>query len=187
MTVHRIRGIACAAVVGLSFACSGAVLAQPKQQPAPKQQQQQQQQQAPQPSATAILLAKEILVAKGAPQLYDPVIPSVIERAKGVFLQQNPMIGRDLNEVAARMRTEFTPRTVELVNDVARLYAASFTEQELKEILAFYKTAAGKKVITEEPAILDKSVSNVDAWAAKFVDEVMAKFRSEMKKKGHDL
>jgi hypothetical protein len=184
MSIQRIRGVAGVFVVGLSLALTGVAVAQPKQ---PQAKQPPQQQQAPQPSATAILLAKEILVIKGASQIYDPVIPSVIDRAKGVFLQQNPMIGRDLNEVAARLRTEFTPRTAELVNDAAKLYAASFTEQELKDILAFYKSPVGKKVITEEPAVLDKSVSNVDAWAAKFVDEVMAKFRSEMKKKGHEL
>src|SRR5437870_2491866 len=59
---------------------------------------------AQQPSASAIALAKEIIVAKGAATMYDPVVPSVIERAKVVFLQSNPMIGRDLNEVAARLR-----------------------------------------------------------------------------------
>ena len=69
----------------------------------------------------------------------------------------------------------------------AKLYAARFTEQELKDALAFYKSPLGKKVITEEPAILNQSMDNVDAWGGKFANEVMAKFRAEMKKKGHDL
>ena len=37
--------------------------------------------QAQQPSANAIALAKEIITRRAA-QIYDPVIPSVIERAK---------------------------------------------------------------------------------------------------------
>jgi hypothetical protein len=73
------------------------------------------------------------------------------------------------------------------VNDAARFYAASFTEQELKEVLAFYRSPLGKKVISEEPDILEKSVKNIDSWGPKFVDEIMAKFRAEMKKKGHEL
>ena len=40
----------------------------------------------------------------------------------------------------------YQPRFVELTEEVARLYAANFTEQELKDILAFYKTTAGKKL-----------------------------------------
>ena len=173
MSVHCIGAVARAFVFGLSIvALAGAAQAQPQ----PKQ-----------PSASAITLAKEIIVVKGGSQLYDSIVPNIIERAKGVFLQQNPMIGRDLNEVAARLRTELNPRSAELVNDVAKLYATTFTEQELKDLLAFYKSPAGKKIITEEPVILEKSARSADSWIPKFAEEVMAKFRIEMKKKGHEL
>ena len=142
---------------------------------------------AQQATPAAIALAKEIIVAKGATSMYDPVIPNLIERTKGVLMQTNPMLGRDLNEVSAKLRAELAPRSAELVEDAARLYAARFTEQELKTALAFYKSPLGKKVITEEPAILNQSMSNVDTWIGKFANEVMSKFRAEMKKKGHDL
>jgi hypothetical protein len=99
----------------------------------------------------------------------------------------NPMIARDLNEVAAKLRTELTPRIVELLDEAARLYATRFTEQELKDALAFYRTPLGKKIITEEPMVLDQSMRNAETWAAKFGEEVMGKFRAEMKRKGHDL
>jgi hypothetical protein len=188
MIVHCIAWVARALVLALSLvALAGAADAQPRQPAQPKQPQQQQQQQPGQPSVTAIGLAIEILVAKGAQQIYEPIVPGLIERAKGVFLQQNPMLGRDLNEVAGRLRAELGPRGVELMNDAAKLYAASFSEQELRDVLAFYKSPLGKKVITEEPTILDKSVQNAETWASKLGDEVMAKFRAEMKKKGHDL
>ena len=142
---------------------------------------------AQQPSANAIALAKEIIVAKGAATMYDPVVANLIERTKGALLQTNIMLSRELNEVTAKLRTELAPRSAELVNDAARLYAARFTEQELRNTLAFYKSPLGQKVIAEEPAILNQSMSNVETWAGKFAEEVMIKFRAEMKKKGHDL
>ena len=74
-----------------------------------------------------------------------------------------------------------------MFNEVAKVYAARFTEQELKDVLAFYKTPAGKKVIAEEPRIIDASVDMVTAWQSRFGDEIMNKFRAEMKKKGHEL
>ena len=61
------------------------------------------------------------------------------------------MLSKDLNEVAAKLRTELAPRGSELLDQMAKLYAAAFTEQELKDALAFYKSPLGKKVITEEP------------------------------------
>ena len=189
MSVQCIVGAVRAVLIAVAvLALTGAAAAQqPKAQPKQPAQQQPAQQQVPQPSTNAVALAAQIIIAKGAVQIYDPVIPGLIERARGVFLQQNPMLSRDLNEVAARLRTELVPRTTELLNDAAKLYATRFSEQELRDVLAFYKSPLGQKVISEEPPILDESMKNVDTWAGKFGNEVMAKFRAEMKKKGHDL
>ena len=143
--------------------------------------------QAQQPTANALALAKEIIIVKGGNAIYEPVVPGIVDRARTLFLQSNPMLGKDLNEVAAKLQTELTPRTAELLNDGARLYASKFTEQELKDVLAFYKSPVGRKVITQEPLILDQSASNVDEWANKLVDEVIAKFRAEMRKRGKEI
>jgi uncharacterized protein len=143
--------------------------------------------QAQQPTANALALAKEIIVVKGGNAIYEPVVPQVVEQARGLFLQSNPTLGKDINEVAAKLQAELTPRTAELLNDGARLYASKFTEQELKDVLAFYKSPVGRKVITQEPVILDQSGSNVDAWANKLADEVIARFRAEMRKRGKEI
>ena len=143
--------------------------------------------QAQQPSANAIALAKEIIIVKGGNAIYDPVVPQLVDRARTIFLQANPLFGKDLGEVAAKLQAEFTPRTAELLNDGAKLYASKFTEQELKDVLAFYKSPVGRKVIAQEPLILDQSASNVDEWANKLVDEVIAKFRAEMRKRGKEI
>ena len=142
---------------------------------------------AQQPSPTAIATAKEVITAKGAAALYSPLVSGVIERTKSVFLQTNPTLGKDLNEVAAKLHAEYATRSAEIVNDVAKLYASRFTEQELKDILAFYKSPLGRKLIVEEPAILDQSMKNARAWAENLSQEVIAKMRAEMKKRGHDI
>src|SRR6266849_7072134 len=139
------------------------------------------------PSASAIAAAKEVITAKGAAALYSPLVSGVIERTKSIFLQTNPMLGKDLNEVAAKLHAEYATRSAEIVNDVAKLYASRFTEQELKDILAFYKSPLGRKLIVEEPAILDQSMKNAQVWAENLSQEVIAKMRTEMKKRGHDI
>jgi hypothetical protein len=140
-----------------------------------------------QPSANAVLLAKEIITAKGANKMYEPVIVEVVDRTKGVLLQTNPMLSRDLNEIAARLKTEYAPRVGEILNEVAKMYASRFTEAELKDVLAFYKSAVGQKIIVQEPQILDQSIAFAEGWADKFSQEVAGKIRAEMKKKGHEL
>ncbi len=142
---------------------------------------------AQQPSASAITTAKEVITAKGAAALYDPLVPGVIEQAKSVFLQANPTLGKDLNEVAVKLRAEYAPRKAEVLNDMAKLYASRFTEQELKDALAFYKSPLGRKLLAEEPNILDQSMKNAQTWADRLSQEVIAKIRTEMKKRGHEI
>jgi hypothetical protein len=71
--------------------------------------------------------------------------------------------------------------------ELTRIYASHFTEQELKDALAFYKTPLGKKLISEEPKALEESMKAADDWSRKFATEVDAKFRAEMQKRGKNL
>jgi hypothetical protein len=142
---------------------------------------------AQQPSAGAIATAKELITVKGAGAIYDPIVPGVIEHAKSVFLQANPTLGKDLNEVALKLRADYAPRSAEIMNEVAKLYAMRFTEQELKDALAFYKSPLGRKLLAEEPNLLDQSMKNAQTWADKLSEEVIAKMRTEMKKRGREI
>lgn len=142
---------------------------------------------AQEPSAASVTLAKELIVLKGGNVMLDPIVPGVIESAKNVFLQTNPMLGKDLNDVAANLRKEFDPKRDELVTLMARAYAQRFSEAELKDLLTFYKSPIGKKVITDEPQIIDQSVSRAQTWANAFSEQMMTRIRADMKKKGHDL
>ena len=142
---------------------------------------------AQQPSAAAMSTAKEIVTVTGATSLFNPLIAGVVEQAKLLYLQQDPSLSKDLNEIAAKLRSDLAPRFEEVANDVARNYATNFTEQELKEVLAFYKSPAGKKLISEQPKVVDASLKFAQTWANSLSDEVVGKMREELKKKGHAL
>ena len=142
---------------------------------------------AQQSSPAAMASAKELITITGTTSLFSPLITGVVEQAKVLYLQQNPGLAKDLNEIATQIRADLQPRFSELTEEVARLYAANFTEQELKDILAFYKTTAGKKLLTEQPKIVDNSMKFAQDWANKLSDLVIAKMRDELKKRGHAL
>jgi hypothetical protein len=168
----------------------------------------------PQPNqaerAGSLAAAKELVAVKGGNALYGPLVPGIIERAKSIFLQANPQLDKDLNEVAAKLRPEYAARTAEILDAAAELYAARFKEQELKDALAFYKSPIGRKVLAEaprtpdqsiafyksplgrkllaeEPKILDESMRHAESWAERFAQEVISKMRAEMKKRGHEI
>jgi uncharacterized protein len=143
--------------------------------------------QAQQPSPAALASARELMDLKGVQNLVTPVVVGVIEQTKGVILQTNPGLTKDLDEVAAQLRNEYQPRTAEITNEILQLYAQRFSEQELKELVAFYKSPTGKKMLAEEPKILDATYGRLQQWASRLQDEVGVRVRAEMKKRGHNL
>ena len=140
-----------------------------------------------QPLAAAMATAKELITVTGATTLFSPLIAGVVEQAKVLFLQQDPSLGKDLNEISNQMRTDLAPRFGEISDEVARLYATNFSEQELKDILAFYKSPAGQKLLQEQPKVVDSSMKFAQDWANKLSDQVIAKMRDELKKRGHAM
>jgi len=111
----------------------------------------------------------------------------VIEQAKFLFLRQNPNLQKDLDEVAAILRKEFSPRISEINGEITRLYAINFTEQEMKELLAFFKSPLGQKLLKTEPRIAEQGVKFAQQWANDLSDEVISRMRAEMKKRGHEI
>ncbi len=142
---------------------------------------------AQQPAQSQIALASEIIEIKGSTALFDPLIPGVVEQTKATLLQMNPMLFKDLTAVSEQLRKEYAPRLSELKTEIVKIYAERFTEQELKDTLAFYKSPLGKKLLSEEPAFVNKSMSTAQEWAIKLNEEVLQRFRAEMKKRGHAL
>ena len=140
-----------------------------------------------QPSQAAVLLAKQILDSKHADSIFDPLIRGMVIKTRDFFMQTNFMWGKDLNEVADSLIKQYSVRSGELMNDAARIYASHFTEAELKQILAFYQSPLGQKLLAEEPKTADESMSMAGSWADKLSEEVMSKMRAEMKKRGHDM
>jgi hypothetical protein len=139
------------------------------------------------PSANAVALAGELLTLKGGQQMFGGMVDGVIESAKDSFLPNNPALNRPLNEVALQLRKDFESKKAELMHEVARVYARRFTEQELRELLAFYKTNLGKKVLSDESLAVEDSFKRAQEWTSEFSDQVLTKMRAEMRKKGHEL
>ena len=144
-------------------------------------------QQKPAPSAAAIQMAKEIIALKGATTTFDPLIPGVIEYHRNILMQANPNLSREIEQVATKLINDLQGRRAELQQSLAISYAQHFTEQELRDAIAFYRTPLGKKLVSEEPKAMEETMKAADVWSKKFADEVVAKMREEMRKRGHNV
>jgi len=134
-----------------------------------------------------VTVARQLVELKGGNTMFDPIILGIVNQTGSTLLQTNPQLSKDLNEVAATLRTEFSARRTELLNEAAKFYAKRFSEAELKELVTFFSSALGKKMVVEEPQALDETFQFIQQWSQTVGEQVMTRFRAEMKKKGHNL
>ena len=143
--------------------------------------------QPPQVSPAQLALAKQIVEIKGVKAMFAPLVRGVVQKTKESVMQTNMMWAKDISDIAVQIEKDYQPRGQEIVDATARFYASHFTEPELKQILAFYQTPVGQKMLVEEPRALDESMSYAGSWGDNLSIEVMSKLRAEMKKRGHDM
>jgi hypothetical protein len=172
-----------AAGVGLATALALAGAPAHAQQPAAKQ---------PAPalkpaSPAALAAAKEILAMKNANAMYASAVPNVVEQTRNALLQTNLNYQKDLNEVAVIVAKNLAGREKEIGEGMAQIYANEFTEQELKDLVTFYKTPLGQKLLATEPRAIQFSMSYMNQWGQVFAQTVNDAFRAEMKKRGKEI
>ena len=173
--MKRLARILSAAVFALStvLACVPAGA----QQPAP----------AKQASPAAVAAAAEILSMKNASAMYASAVPNIVQQTKDSLLRSNLNYQKDLDEVALVVAQKMAGRTKEIGEGMAKVYATEFTEQELKDLVVFYKSPLGQKLLSAEPIAIQASMHFMNQWAQNFAEAVNGEFRAEMRKRGKDI
>jgi hypothetical protein len=138
-------------------------------------------------SPAAIAAAKEILAMKKASAMYASAVPNIVQQTKDALLQANLNYQKDLNEVAVIVAQKLAGREKEIGDGMATVYANEFTEQELKDLVTFYKSPLGQKLLASEPRAVQSSMSYMNQWAQAFAETVNGEFRAEMRKRGKQI
>lgn len=96
--------------------------------------------------------AEELLVQAGTKQAMNASIDTMLEAQIKANKAIAPMkqVMRDF----LSKQLSFESLKEELID----LYVKEFSEEELKEITAFYRTPAGKKLVEKQPVLLQKGV-----------------------------
>ena len=131
--------------------------------------------------------ATEILKFKGASALYANVIPNIVIKTKEALLASNLNLQKDLNEVATVVNQSFQGREKEIGEGMAQVYCNEFSEQELKDLVTFYKSPLGQKLLTSEPRAIQFSMTYMSQWTQNFAETVNGAFRAEMRKRGKQI
>ncbi len=141
---------------------------------------------APAPSPAHLALARELITINGLSRLVDPFLPQFSAQVRRGAVTR-PELTKDLDQVLESLKPEVDQQKQAMVDTTARYYASTFSETELKDLIAFFKTATGQKYLQLSPKVLDGLAVEAQRWAERTSEQVMARVRAEMAKRGHQM
>jgi hypothetical protein len=71
-----------------------------------------------------------------------------------------------------------------LMDQIVPIYDKNFSQQEIRDVIAFYNTPTGKKVIQVLPVVLRQSIEAGQKWGQTMGPEIQARVVAALDKEG---
>src|SRR5207248_708744 len=115
------------------------------------------------------------------------LLPAIMQTMRGMITHGNPAVERDFDALMPLLLQAMNARLADFSELQAGIYARHFTADELKEIIAFYRQPVGQKMVDKMPVIAQQSMVAGQAFGRQIGEELQARMREELRKKGHEL
>ncbi|MFT4119841.1 DUF2059 domain-containing protein [Bradyrhizobium sp.] len=139
------------------------------------------------PSPEAMAAARKLVVTLKIADQYRAVLPQLLLKLRPVVAQDRPEIEHDYDAMTAPGSDLYAPFFTSMVDQIAAVYAASFTVDELRQIEAFYAQPAGQKLLEKSDALAQASAQIGQDASQKAADELKQRLIEALRQKGHKL
>ncbi|MCG2627203.1 DUF2059 domain-containing protein [Bradyrhizobium sp. WYCCWR 13023] len=137
------------------------------------------------PSPEAMDAARKLVTTLKIADQYRAALPQLMLKLRPVVAQDRPEIEHEYDALTAPGSDIYAPFAATMIDQIAALYAASFTVEELRQIEAFYVQPAGRKLLEKSDALAQASAQIGQDANQKAVDELKQRLTEALRQKGH--
>ncbi|NBN62668.1 DUF2059 domain-containing protein [Microvirga tunisiensis] len=128
--------------------------------------------------------ARRAVIAAGALQSFDEILPILAEQTKTIFVQADPSVTPVIEEVTTNVALALAERRPELNRIVFEVWARRLSEEELAKISEFYESPVGKKLTELGPELTALSIGAAQQWQEQLGQDMVNQVRAELEKRG---
>lgn len=132
-------------------------------------------------------LARQYIDLTDKGNVYEGMLISTAVDTMRTIVQQNPELVEQTDAAITKTLDFYREKKGDLLDQFARIYALSFSPEELTVIVDFYKSDIGQKLATANATINDRIQTVVGVFNANLGREFFAKVRAELKAAGFDV
>jgi hypothetical protein len=133
----------------------------------------------------AIDKAKEMLTVTNELEAMDTMLGLVSQSMESLIERANPGHEKEVRDFMTKYyMPEVRRRLPEFGDLMAEEWARYFTAEELDQLIAFYRSDIGQKLIALQPKLMQDGLHLGQAWGEKVAREVYQKMMPWLKKQG---
>lgn len=142
---------------------------------------------APAPSPEALVVAKELVTSIHLMDRFKALMPAIMKGLKPAIVQGRSDVDHDYDALTPVLIDGFQARFNELSDAMAIIYASNFTPDDLRGLIAFYKSPVGQKFLEKTPIVTQESLVAGQRFGRSVAADMRQRIVEELRKKGHDL
>ncbi len=128
---------------------------------------------------------KTMLEVTGAMRLGEQMSGTILQQMSQGMRQANPNIPPRMFEIATEVtQALFVKEFPSLLPKLVATYAKVLTHYEVKQLLAFYATPLGKRLIEVMPALQQAGAQAGQEWAQQLVPQLQSQLMERFKQEG---
>jgi uncharacterized protein len=133
----------------------------------------------------ALAKAKELLQVSNLVVLRDQMVGLVEAQIAALVLDANPGAKDKVDRaVADVIRPALKQRLPEYIDLAAGVYAEHFTRAELEQLVSFYKSPVGQKLIREQSELVPDITKMSRQWVNRVGNEILKDAAADLAKRG---
>jgi hypothetical protein len=133
----------------------------------------------------ALKVARQVLDAMHASATSDQMVQQMMMSMSAGLEAANPGKGAEVQKLLSEvLLPELSRVKPEMLDATANIYAANFSADELKQMLAYYQSDIGRKVIERLPNLIQEQGQVARALVGKMMPDVLAKLQAAIAARG---
>jgi hypothetical protein len=129
-------------------------------------------------------LLKDMGMLTNMNRIIDLLVPQIIGNLKKINREIPDAAWEEFTNICTDEMKRSLP---ELEEPVIAIYDDNFSADEVKQLVAFYQSPVGRKIVSQLPQLMQQSMTMGQSWGQQAGARAVERIRAIAKQKGYDL
>lgn len=108
--------------------------------------------------------ATEVLQTLHSAEMVASILPSLVQQVRQSLTRGDPTLGKQFDGLAPHLLEQAEAQKPVLLDKLVDVYATTFTLAELKDMLAYYKSPVGQRIIETQGSVNRDMLAAARDW-----------------------